>query len=298
MRERPPPPPPRPTGPLPTRGAGFGSRDAGLLEVVDRRTHLGCVPRRPASRQGNPGTPARRPRTTAATADASEPYRSHRARKRIVVSTDGSVSSCRMPVSGSSACISGSGPASQGPPLCSSQAARLLPGLPCPGSAGCASGRAVSSRKPHHPASGGGPSRAASPATPGSRAHPAIRLEPRQATPRRPRRRTAAALRVPATVLFRHHRNRSRRRSRAPSSIQPCENASRVTGDVAAPSARRTAFAAEHPARSAPPYRGPPRRRQSRPTRAVHPSGPPPAAHSGPAAFLFFMTAGFAGASR
>ena len=253
-----------------------------------------------SSRQGNPGTPARRPRTTAATANASEPYRSHRARKRIVVSTDGSVSSCRMPVSGSSVCISG--PALQAGPR-----TRVRPRsccLSCP-----AQGRQAAlppdglQPQPHcRQAAGGpgprrftghGPVRAPMPA-----AHPAIRRQRRQATSRRPRRRAAAALRVPATVLFRHHRNRTRRRSRAPSSIQPCENASRGTGDVAEPSARRTAFAAEHPARSAPPHRGPPRRRQSRPTRGVHPSGPPPGGPFRSRSFLFFMTAGFAGAGR
>ena len=42
---------------------------------------------------GNPDTPARRPRATAATAASCEPCRSHNARNRIVVSIDGSESS-------------------------------------------------------------------------------------------------------------------------------------------------------------------------------------------------------------
>ena len=61
------------------------------------------------------------------------------------------------------------------------------------------------------------------------------------------------------------------------SSIQPCENASRVTGDAPAPSVRRAGFAAEHPARTAPPHGGPARRRQ-RAQRApsTHPGCPSP----------------------
>ena len=95
---------------------------------------------------------------------------------------------------------------------------------------------------------------------------------------------SVTVLSVPAAaVLSRHDGSRTRRRSWASALDPVVRSASRVTGNAPARSAGRAGSAAKHPARSAPPYGGPPRRRQSRMNRAVHPSGLPPAAHSDPA---------------
>ncbi len=104
MHER---PPPRPTGPLPTPRAGFG------------------VPRR-ASRhaRATPVSPRAGPARQRPFADSSEPYRSHRARN---LSTHGSVSSCRMPLSRSSAYISRPGLAGPADVLKSGREAGRLP---------------------------------------------------------------------------------------------------------------------------------------------------------------------------
>ena len=244
MRERPPP--------AAAETDGAATDPARRIRSPRRRPARGSRPphaSRPrstparSSRQGNPGTPARRPRTTAATADSSEPYRSHRARNRIVVSTDGSVSSGRMPVVRLVSLHHR--PALQGRPLLlESGREALARACPARGPPRCAARRASSSRS--------------------------CTSSKRRAS------------------QFLGKRSRS---SRA--------GASRVTGDAPARSTRRAGSAGEHPARSAPPYGGPPRRRQSRPKRTIHPSGLPPAVHSVAAAsFLFFMTAGFAGAGR
>ena len=85
----------------------------------------------------------------------------------------------------------------------------------------------------------------------------------------------------------------------AASSIQPCENASRVPGD--APGAVGPTGGVRGRASSA--IRTTTRRTTTAATFAPDARRPPiraaPAVHSGPAAsFLFFMTAGFAGAGR
>ena len=156
------------------------------------------------------------------------------AHNRIVVSTDGSVLSCRMPVSGSSGCISG--PALQGRPLHSSQAAKLLPGLSWPGAGRLRRRpRAVSSRNrtTRQAVGGPGPRRLAGPGPVrapmlcSASCHPAgtptgDRLAgPGAAPPLRLR-----ASRQPSsldTIVTGPGGDPG-----TPSSIQPCENASRV----------------------------------------------------------------------
>ena len=78
---------------LPARSSGFRHSRARLLEVT-RPLHASGRRSTPATRAGR-ATPARRPRATAAAAASGEPYRSHNARNRTVVSTDGRPDRCR-----------------------------------------------------------------------------------------------------------------------------------------------------------------------------------------------------------
>lgn len=88
---------------LPAPSSRFRHCHARLLGGT-RPLHASGQRSTPATRAWR-ATPARRSRTTAAAAASREPYRSHNARNRIVVSADGSASSCPMSMSRSSTCI-------------------------------------------------------------------------------------------------------------------------------------------------------------------------------------------------
>ena len=124
-------PPPGPTGPLPTPTCRI--RSPRPRPARDSRPPHASRPRStPASRhaRANPVRPRAGPARQQPFADSSEPYRSHRAR---TLSTHGSVSSCRMPLSRSSAYISrpglaGPADALESRPRSGSPALRCAPG--------------------------------------------------------------------------------------------------------------------------------------------------------------------------